>query len=100
MAGLLRLSTTPSQPLGLLTSPISRSQNAEIRTMSDNADTKTWPELAIALYDRLTERNAEIAYNFEDLHVGIPSSTESKEEHALWKLNGAIRVTTRSGAAV
>jgi len=67
--------------------------------MTDATDTKTWPELAIGLYDRLTERNAEIAYNFDDFQLGVPSSTSTDAKHAQWKLNGAIRVTTRSGAA-
>lgn len=66
--------------------------------MSENTDTKTWPELAIGLYDRLTERNAEIAYNFDNFEVGIPSSTAEDAKHAHWKLNGAIRITTRSEA--
>ena len=66
--------------------------------MSENTDTRTWPELAIGLYDRLTERNAEIVYNFDNFEVGIPSSTQADAKHALWKLQGSIRVTTRSGA--
>ncbi len=66
--------------------------------MSENIDTKTWPELAIGLYDRLTERNAEIAYDFDNFELGVPSSTNADAKHAQWKLNGAIRVTTRSGA--
>ena len=67
--------------------------------MTDNTETKTWPELAIGLYDQLTQRNAEIAYNFEDFEVGIPSSTDAGAQHARWKLNGGIRVTTRNGAS-
>ena len=66
--------------------------------MAANMDTKTWPELAIGLYDKLTERNAEIAYAFDDLQVGIPSSTDSSAQHAQWKLNGAVRLSTRNGA--
>ncbi|MEQ9410492.1 MAG: hypothetical protein RIK87_22345 [Fuerstiella sp.] len=66
--------------------------------MTENADTKTWPDLAIGLYDRLTGRNAEIVYDFQNLEVGIPSSTGANAEHALWKLNGALRITTRNGA--
>ncbi len=31
--------------------------------------TNTWPDLAISLYERLTGRNAEIAYEFVDMHV-------------------------------
>ena len=67
--------------------------------MAENTDTKTWPELAIGLYDRLTERNAEIAYNFDNFQVGIPSSTDTNAEHAHWKLQGSLSVATRSGAS-
>ncbi len=67
--------------------------------MSESTDTKTWPELAIGLYDQLTDRNAEIVYNFDNFELGIPSSTDATAQHAHWKLNGAIRVTTHSGAS-
>lgn len=67
--------------------------------MSQSTDTRNWPELAIGLYDRLTERNAEIAYQFEDMDIGIPSSTDAEAARATWKLNGTVRVTTRDGAA-
>lgn len=67
--------------------------------MSQSTDTKTWPELAIGLYDHLTERNAEIAYSFDNLEVAIPSSTDSGASQAHWKLNGGIRVSTRNGAS-
>ncbi len=66
--------------------------------MSDVSLTKTWPELAIGLYDLLTDRNAEIAYKFENLEIAVPGSTATNAERATWKLNGAVRVTTRSGA--
>lgn len=62
-------------------------------------ETNTWPELAIGLYDQLTQRNAEISYNFENLEVAVPSSTDPNTECAPWKLNGGIRVTTRDGVA-
>ena len=67
------------------------------KIMSDVSLTKTWPELAIGLYDLLTERNAEIAYKFENLEVTVPGSTAANAERATWKLNGAVRITTRSG---
>lgn len=66
--------------------------------MTTNTETRTWPELAIGLYDRLTERNAEIAYKFDDLQIGIPSSVDPQASQANWKLNGAIRITTRNGS--
>lgn len=62
--------------------------------MSDNDHTKNWPDLAIGLYDRLTGRNAEITYRFDDLHISIPSGVGSEAEHANWKLNGSMTITT------
>lgn len=67
--------------------------------MTEATVPQTWPELAIGLYDRLTERNAEIAYNFENFEVVIPSSTNEDAQQARWKLNGALRITTRNGAS-
>lgn len=57
-------------------------------------ETTTWPDLAIGLYDRLTGRNAEITYEFEDLEVDVPSGTGEDAEHAHWRVDGTLRVTT------
>jgi len=65
--------------------------------MPAEADTTTWPDLAIGLYDRLTGRGAEISYNFEDFELSIPSSASPDAEHARWKMNGTLRITTRNG---
>lgn len=51
--------------------------------MSGNTHTKTWPDLAIGLYDRLTGRNAEITYDFDKMTVEVPSGTGENAEHAL-----------------
>ena len=58
-------------------------------------ETTTWPDLAISLYDRLTGRGAEIIYDFEDLEVDVPSGTGEDVEHAKWRVDGELRVTTR-----
>ena len=58
-------------------------------------ETTTWPDLAISLYDRLTGRGAEIVYEFEDMEVDVPSGTGENAEHAHWRLDGSVRVTTR-----
>ena len=60
-----------------------------------NDTTTTWPELAIGLYDRLTGRNAEIRYEFDDLRVAVPSRAGEGAEHASWSLSGAVNITTR-----
>lgn len=64
-----------------------------------NEHTKTWPDLAIGLYDRLTGRNAEIAYEFKDLHVKVPSGTGTAAEHAEWHLDGTIKISTTDNAS-
>ncbi|MEM9176757.1 MAG: hypothetical protein AAGC67_16150 [Myxococcota bacterium] len=63
--------------------------------MNANAETQTWPELAIGLYDQLTRRNAEITYEFDDLNVQVPSSTRPDAVSAPWRVQGTIRIHTR-----
>jgi len=60
--------------------------------------TTNWPDLAIGLYDRLTGRNAEIAYDFESMHVKIPSGTGSEAEHAEWVLDGTVKIRTQDAS--
>ncbi len=64
----------------------------------ESSHTKTWPDLAIGLYDRLTGRDAEITYEFKDMHVKVPSGTGPNAEHAEWTLSGTIAIRTRDGA--
>jgi hypothetical protein len=58
-------------------------------------ETKTWPELAIGLYDRLTGRDAEIHYEFEDMEVDVPSKVGEDAESARWRVDGKVVITTR-----
>jgi hypothetical protein len=55
----------------------------------------TWPDLAIGLYDKLTGRNAEITYEFDNLEVNVPSSASSGASYATWKLNGIVNIRTK-----
>ncbi len=56
--------------------------------------TNNWPDLAVALYERLTGKNAEIRYEFDEMHVQVPSGTGVDAEHAKWVLNGAVKIST------
>ncbi len=58
-------------------------------------ETTTWPDLAIGLYDRLTGRNAEITYDFDDMEVDVPSKAGEDAEHARWRVDGTLTITTR-----
>ncbi len=62
------------------------------------ADTRTWPELAIGLYDRLTGREAEITYDFQDFELFVPSSALPDATHARWRMNGVLKIRTRDHA--
>ncbi len=62
-------------------------------------DTKTWPDLAIGLYDKLTGRGAEITYEFQGLEVSVPSSASPQAQHATWRVSGTVKVRTKDEAA-
>jgi hypothetical protein len=72
----------------------------ESKMATDTAlrDTKTWPDLAIGLYDRLTGRGAEITYEFEDFELLIPSSASADATHARWRMSGLLKIRTRDTA--
>lgn len=57
--------------------------------------TNNWPDLLIGLYDNLTGRRAEITYEFDNMHIKIPSGTGPAAEHAEWVLHGAMKIRTR-----
>jgi hypothetical protein len=57
--------------------------------------TTNWPDLAVGLYDRLTGRNAEITYEFQEMHIKVPSGTGPATEHAEWVLTGTLKIRTR-----
>lgn len=63
--------------------------------MAEVEDTKTWPELAIGLYDKLTGRGAQITYEFEDMDLYVPSKVGEDAKHAHWKLDGTLKIRTK-----
>ena len=67
--------------------------------MEENTPTTTtWPDLAIGLYDRLTERKAEIIYEVENFEVTVPSKAGGQAAHAKWTINGIMKIRTRDNA--
>jgi hypothetical protein len=60
--------------------------------------TNDWPELAASLYDKLTGRNAEITYEADNVEVWVPSGVGEDATHALWKVNGNLKLRARDGA--
>ena len=60
-----------------------------------NEQHKTWPDLAIDLYDKLTGRGAEITYDFENMEIYVPGGTNPDAPQAKWKLKGVLKIRTR-----
>lgn len=59
-----------------------------------NDDTKTWTDLAIGLYERLTGRGAEIVYDMRNIEVHVPNKVGPEAVHTPWKVNGVLIVRT------
>ena len=59
--------------------------------------TRNWSELAISLYEKLTDRNAEITYEADDVEIWVPSGIGDDASHAKWKVNGALKIRARDG---
>jgi hypothetical protein len=87
----------PGNPLLIIstayTSPVSSIFSGAL-LMADKHP-NNWPDLLIGLYDNLTGRRAEITYEFDDMHIKIPSGTGPAAEHAEWVLHGTIKIRTR-----
>lgn len=62
-------------------------------TMDNKEKIETWPDLAVGLYDKLTGRNAQITYEFDDLTIQVPTKVGSQEMTA-WNLSGKLKIST------
>ncbi len=60
--------------------------------------THDWTELAIGLYEKLTDRNAEITYEADNMEIWVPSGVGDDAAHARWKVNGALKIRARDHA--
>lgn len=59
----------------------------------------TWPQLAEGLYSFLTERQATIEYEFDNMSVQIPRDAGDDAPQARWKLDGTLRIRTSDPGA-
>lgn len=46
------------------------------------------------MWSYLTGQEATIDYTFVEMAVDVPRTTGADSEHATWKLNGTLRITT------
>jgi hypothetical protein len=65
------------------------------QSMNENRETTAWPDFAIALFDLLSGRKAELTWEFENMEVHVPITTGTNTEYAVWKFNGLLKVRAR-----
>lgn len=65
---------------------------------NEDSQPTTWSDLAMSLYDKLTGRNAEIIYEFDNFEVFVPLSLDEDTAHARWKVNGNLKLRTRNSS--
>lgn len=70
------------------------SKNQQQHQNQQSPETKTWPDFAVSLYDKLTGRGAQISYEFVNFEVDIPSKMGQGASHAHWRMNGTINIRT------
>jgi hypothetical protein len=65
--------------------------------MSQNQQSKesNWPEMAAALYEKITVRNADFTCDFDNLEVQLPGAAAVNPVPL--KVNGSIRIRINGG---
>ena len=61
--------------------------------------TTQWANLLTDLFDRLTGKGAEVAYNFERLEIDIPRAAGPQGQElgsAKWVINGRLTITAKA----
>ena len=57
-----------------------------------------WPDILKQVIDKLTGKNMEVTYNFENFEIDVPKATgpQGKElGSAKWKINGKFILSTQ-----
>jgi hypothetical protein len=57
-----------------------------------------WPDILKEVVDKLTGKNMEVTYNFENFEIDVPKATgpQGKElGSAKWKINGKFILSTQ-----
>jgi len=66
--------------------------------MATDNNIETWPDLAVGLYDKLTGRNAQITYEFDNFNIQVPTKVGS-EQKTSWSISGKLKISTSAPQA-
>jgi len=61
-----------------------------------NENPSSWSELVTSIYQKLTEKNAELTYEFENMEIYVPSGVGDDASHARWKVNGVLKIRAKN----
>lgn len=70
----------------------------EVKDKNGERDISNWSDVVGDIVDKLTGKDMEVTYNFDNLEVDIPKATgpEGKElGSAKWKINGKFIISTQ-----
>ena len=70
----------------------------ELKDKNGERDISNWSDVVGDIVDKLTGKDMEVTYNFDNLEVDIPKATgpEGKElGSAKWKINGKFVISTQ-----
>ena len=67
-------------------------------TALSNHQATSFADLGKEMWSYLTGKGAAISYELVDMTVEVPRETGDGAPRAIWRLNGALRVTTSEGA--
>jgi hypothetical protein len=72
---------------------------SQINDDKSKESSSQWTELMVELFDRLTGKGAEIAYNFQNLEIDIPKAVGPEGQQlgsAKWTINGRLVITAQA----
>jgi hypothetical protein len=72
---------------------------SQINDDNSKESSSQWTELMVELFDRLTGKGAEIAYNFQNLEIDIPKAVGPQGQQlgsAKWTINGRLVITAQA----
>ncbi len=62
-------------------------------------DVQEWSDLGRQLWQFLTNRDAALNYQFDDVVVEVPRDTGEEAPRSTWRINGTLSITTSDNEA-
>lgn len=73
-------------------------ENLKQESSNEDRDISNWSDVVKDIVDKLTGKDMEVTYHFDNLQIDMPKATgpEGKEiGSAKWKINGKFTISTQ-----